>query len=120
MTTNSKVVKTAIQNHILNAIDFSDYDETYANDVKSVLRAYKEQSGPLRGNVQDHFKDFLQGLPSYFNLPYYNDDILSVMVNEWHLPQPANKDITDIVNLYYYLIFREFNNLLKKEGLRIY
>lgn len=120
MKTTTKEVKSKIQTYILNAIDFSDYDETYTNDVKSVLRAYKEQSGPVRGNVQDHFIDFLQGLPGYLNIEYYDKEIIDIMVNEWGLPQPANKSDRDSTKLFYSLIFREFNNLLKKEGLSIF
>jgi hypothetical protein len=122
MKTTTKEVKAAIQNHIVKAIDFvsAGYDDTYTNDVKSVWRAYKQEAGPLRGNLQDHFIDFIQGLPSYFNLPYYYNDITDVMANEFNLPQPANKDEQDTVKLYHALIFRELTAMLRKEGVNIY
>lgn len=113
MKTNTKKVKDAIRLHILKAIDFSEYDNTYTNDVNSVWRAYELEAGPCKGNIQDHFINHIQGLPSYFNLPYWTEDIINVMENEFNLLQPANKSDYDSATLYYHLIYRELKSMLK-------
>lgn len=117
--TNSKEVKQAVQSYILQAIDFTGYE--VESTLANALKYYKSESGPIRGRetVQEHFIDFLMGLPSWFNIEYCNWDILQLM-KSWGLPLPVNKTEEEGIKLFHYLIFREFNNLLQKEGLSIY
>jgi len=119
MKTNSKEVKQAVQAYIMSCIDFSNYGK--GNTIANCLEAYKSESAPLRRNesIQEHFIYFLNGLPSWLSIEYYNHAILELMAS-WGLPLPKNKDEQDGIDLYHYLIFREFCALLKKEGLSIY
>jgi hypothetical protein len=119
--TNSKQVKEAVQAYILQAIDFDSSGYGIENTLANALKTYKSEAGGLeRGQTyQDHFINYLQGLPSWFNIEFTYFDIINRLTS-WGLPQPANKSEQDSARLFYWLIFREFNNLLKKEGLSIY
>jgi hypothetical protein len=119
--TNSKQVKEAVQAYILQAIDFDSAGYGIENTLANALKTYKSEAGELeRGQTyQDHFIDFMQGLPSWFNIEFTYFDIINRLTS-WGLPKPANKNEQESARLFYYLIFREFTNLLKKEGLSIY
>lgn len=118
LRSTSKEVKTAIQDYIKEAIDFTSYEQE--STLKNALDTYKKESGPLQGkSYQDHFIDFMRGLPSWFNVEFTYYDILQRMA-KWGLPQSANKDASDSSTMFYRLIYREFCVMLRKEGLSIY
>ena len=128
MKTNCKEVKTKVQEYIINYIDTEDYPEvkpslrdqlTFIVDEFYRVAMHPHNIHRLKGNYQALFIDWLSGLPSYFNIEYRNFEILELMAS-FGLPLPDNKDETDGVNLFYYLIYREFLTLLKKHNLTIY
>lgn len=121
MKTNSKEVKKAVQSYIMDCISFDGlgYDNE-SNTLENLAQTFKNEAGkPQRGqNNFEHFKNFVQGLPSWFNLEFYNDAILEKL-ESWGLPLPSNKDTDDAVNLYYWLIYRELTQMLNKSNLTL-
>ena len=124
MRTTRKEVKTAVQSHILDCINNEDFDiEDSEIDKLKLLRDEFNRVAVYPNNLQRFktyqgcFIDYLNGAPMHFLI--YNHEILEEMENNWHLPKPENKDISDSVNLYHALIFREFNVLLKKHDLEL-
>lgn len=126
MRTNSKEVKQKIQAYIIDCIDVSVFTEDKLN-IKEQLEivvgefnrvaVYPNNFKRLKTN-QAVFKDYIMGLPSTLNFEYWNDGILEVM-KSFGLPLPANKDDSEGIDLFYYLVFREFNVLLKKHDLEL-
>lgn len=121
MRTTNKQVTSKIQAYIQESIDSaraSDYPGLdilqVADDFKRVAY-YPANFARFKHNRQAMFKDWMQGLPSILPMDYTYYDILQVMTS-WGLPLPAGKDETDSVELFYWLIFREFNKMLKKAG----
>lgn len=117
-------VKENVQAYVLSCIDFSDY-EGVPNTIKEAFKHYLDQSGPryYGQSPVSHFTHFMQGLPGWFNLEYYNDGIVELMIN-WGLPatdKHGKKFDTDkSINLYYQLLFDAWKTLLGKEGISIY
>jgi hypothetical protein len=128
MKTNCKEVKTVIQKYVIDCIDTSDYPEI-KTDLKNQLSfivdefhrvaMYSNNIHRFKGNYQQLFIDWLSGLPSYFNVEYRNYEILELM-SSFGLPLPANKEESQGIDLFYYLVYREFLTLLKKNNLTIY
>jgi hypothetical protein len=120
--TNSKEVKTAVQKYIIDCIDTSDFEGHIEGDTKNDLQIIADEfkrvalyPNNLRnlGSYQACFIDWLQGLPSCINIDYMTYRQLEIL-ESLGLPLPANKDKMDGVNLFYYLIFREFSALCRK------
>ncbi len=65
------------------------------------------------------FIDWLQGLPSCLNIEFVNYKILDLMAG-FGLPLPANKTEDQGIDMFFYLIYREFNKLLKQNNLKLY
>tara|TARA_R100001244_G_scaffold54060_1_gene46806 strand:- start:2839 stop:3228 length:390 start_codon:yes stop_codon:yes gene_type:complete len=124
MRTTRKEVKNAVQAHILDCVNCEDFEieDTEHEKVKLIrdefnrVAVYPHNLHRFK-NYQGCFTDYLNGAPMHFLI--YNHEILEEMENNWHLPQPENKDISDSVNLYHYLIFRELNTLLKRHDLEL-
>lgn len=123
LRTNSKQVKTAIQEYILNSIDTESEGELPVNSsitdqLTFICQEFKRVAGH-KGNIAFHktyqkcFIDWFQGMPSYFNIEIYNDEILKLM-SSFGLPLPSNKDESDGVELFNNLIFINFIDLCKK------
>ena len=121
MRTTNKQVIDKIRAYIQHSIDSArsaDYPDLdilqVAADYKRVAH-YPANLARFKHNQLAMFKDWMQGLPSILPMDYTNYDILQVMTS-WGLPLPADKDESDAVELFYWLIFREFNKLLKQAG----
>lgn len=118
MKTNSKEVKDAIRKTLLDSINFEHLPKTYLslwNEFNRVaMHRYNIQKMTIGQTSQFAlFREYLEGLP--IALPYYNQDIVDTMQNEWGLMQPVNKDDSDSIDLFYHLLYRELNSVLKKE-----
>ena len=110
MRTNSKQVRNAIKQHILDCV--TDINGNNFNDLKSACNAlnnefirvanypYNLQKFP---NNQNRFSDFLQGLP--FNFLYMNFDITNYL-NEL-TGNDKDFDFDKTLKLYHYLIYSE-------------
>ena len=124
MKTITKQVKENVQAYVLSCIDFSDYDNV-PNTIKEAFRHYLDQSGPryYQQPTVNHFRHFMEGLPGWFNLEYYNDGIVELMIS-WGLPATDKHgkqfDTDKSIDLYYQLLFNAWSELLDKEGISIY
>jgi ketopantoate reductase len=129
MKTNSKEVKVKIQSYIIDCIDLSDYDNVKQDTDKDKLQfivsefhrvaIYPYNLHHFANNYQKMFTDWTMGLPGYFNIEYRNYRILELMA-EFGLPLPANKTEEQGIELFFVLVYREFNALLSKHNLSIY
>ena len=127
MKPNSKHVSDLVQAYILSCIDVSDYTEDTNPDTKTKLElVYKEfdRVALYPNNIRYHktvqacFIDWLLGMPGIINIEVYNSVILGLM-SSWGLPLPANKDESDGIELFYYLIYMNFNRLCRKHKANI-
>lgn len=126
--TTSKEVKTAIQNYILGAIDTEDYPEvsnTIPAQLEFICSEFKRVAG-YKNNLSFHktyqqcFIDWFQGMPSYFDISVYNYDIIHELMPSFGLPLPSNKTESEGIELFNYLIYREFIALCKKNKVDFY
>jgi len=123
--TNSKQVKQAIQEYIIGCIDTEpyDFDPEILNlkaKLELVTATYREEKHRDKGNLQDLFIEWLQGLPSILNIDFEYYKILELMENEWGLKKPENKTLSDSSELFYKLIYREFLTLCKNHKVDYY
>lgn len=124
LRTNSKEVKEKIQAYIISCIDteqFPEHDGTLwkslflvANELQ--INAFTKYELKQNGTYQKAFIYYLMGLPSYFSIEVYNSEVIKLM-ESFGLPLPANKDISDGVELFNNLIYINFCDLCKKNGL---
>jgi hypothetical protein len=111
LKTNSKQVKETVREYIKDHLEVSilDFFIQFQDEFNS---SYNIQRYP---NTQTRFIEYLKGLPTNSSFAFYNDEITE-LVNSW-VQNTDNKkfDITKTIDLYYYLISREFFILLKNE-----
>jgi hypothetical protein len=127
MRTNSKFVRDAVQQYIINSIDTEDYDipENLKDQLIFICSEFKRVAG-YRNNIirlktyQNCFIDWYQGLPSYFNISVYNHEIVYELMPSFGLPQPEKKDDSQSIELFNYLIYSNFILLCKKNGVNFY
>jgi hypothetical protein len=131
MRTTTNYFKTKVQNHIIDRLG-NTWDEvtetenenaTTAERLQNVVNEfyrwycpYEKRRNPNRGEA---FKDFLQGLPGCLNaeFTYYAQ---RETLREWHEQTPEESErFTDeqVCNNYYYLVYREFVTLCKKNNI---
>jgi len=119
-TTNKQVVEK-IRAYIQESIDSARVSDYPGLDILQVAADYKRVAhypanfAYFKHNQQAMFKDWMQGLPSILPMDYTNYGILQVM-ESFGLPLPEGKSEEDGVELFYYLIYREFCRMLKKAG----
>ena len=120
MRTNDRRVCEKVQAYIQDSIESarsSDYPDLdilqVAADFKRVA-CYPANFARFK-TMQAVFKDWMQGLPSILPMDFTNYDILQVM-ESFGLPLPDGKSDEAGVELFYYLIYREFCRMLKKAG----
>jgi hypothetical protein len=123
MNTNSKCFKEQVQTHLIERLS-TDYTTNLKEQLQNVVNEFTNWYGPYeqkqRPNRQDAFIDWLWGLPSCLNAEYenYNISLAYRSFFENCGMQPRYTD-QDKMNFYYmYWIFREFQTLCKKEGVR--
>jgi len=128
MKTNCTQVKKAVQQTLIDCMNFDGQDEQpqglkdqltfiIQDFVRTHLYDYNRKS---RKSYQELFIEYLRDGSSVLNLPFYTDDIIEVMVNEWNLPQPENKTNEDSIRLFYILLHREFITLCNKNNIDFY
>ena len=127
MRTNSKQVKTAIQQYIIDSLDNSGYLDC-KDDLQSKLILVCEEfksAAVFANNIkkcgtwQAVFIDWLNGLPSALSIEYYTKEILDLMTS-FGLPLPSNKTEEEGVNLFHALIYTNFLDLCKKHKVNFY
>ena len=112
MRTNSKEVRTAIKNHILEC--FYDYSENNFTTLKEACNhlynefnrvANNEYNKKIIPNEQKRFEDYLRGVP--FNFHYTNEDI-ETFLNSLDINKDGKKyEPSKMWNLYTYLLYSE-------------
>jgi hypothetical protein len=126
MRTNTKVVKTAVQQYIIDSLSAEGFNipDTLPAKLENVCAEFKSAAG-YRNNIlrnktyQNCFIDWLQGLPSSINITVYNHEIMELM-ESFGLPKPENKTEEQGIDLFYYLIFSNFVDLCKKHKVDFY
>jgi len=86
LRTNSKKYLSNIQNYLIDAINTEDHTTeatTHAEKLDFVMACYNEEfnhkyNQARHPNEQDRFANWLAGLPSVLNIPFYNDDIVKL------------------------------------------
>ena len=88
LRTNSKKYLSNIQNYLLDAIntkDHSHYEEvtTHAEKLAFVMACYEAEfnhkyNQARHPNEQTRFANWLAGLPSVLNIPFYDWDIINL------------------------------------------
>ena len=86
LRTNSKKYLANIQNYLIDAINTEDHTTeatTHAEKLDFVMSCYNEEfnhkyNQARHPNEQDRFANWLAGLPSVLNIPFYNDDIVKL------------------------------------------
>ena len=122
MSKSSDLDKT-VKQYIINAIDH-DYCEANSIEPVELVRALKtafyaeygwrvDQVGESRA-----LTDWLQGLPSAINLPFYNGDILDLAVKWGSIPENyTEKQADKILDNYFNFMANKTSQLFK--GYRI-
>ena len=112
MKTNSKEVRNAIKNHILECV--YDYSENNFATLKEACNHLYSEFDRVANydynkkripNEQKRFEDYLQGIPFHFH--YYNEDI-ETFLNSLGINKDCKKyEHSQMWNLYAYLIYSE-------------
>ena len=112
MKTNSKEVRNAIKNHILECV--YDYSENNFATLKEACNhlynefdrvsndSYNKKRIP---NEQKRFEDYLQGNPFHFH--YTNEDLENFFYSLGINKEGKKYEPSKMWNLYAYLIYRE-------------
>lgn len=74
-------LKNDLKNHLIDLIDFDGAGYTdKENTLKEAANTlWNECANYNRGTTSNKFKEALQGLPSYINIPFYNGHIIDLM-----------------------------------------
>ena len=86
LRTNSKKYLSNIQNYLLDAINTDDHETeatTHAEKIAFVMSCYESEfnhkyNQARHPNEQPRFANWLAGLPSVLDIPFYNDDIIKL------------------------------------------
>ena len=86
LRTNSKKYLSNIQNYLIDAINTDDHKTeatTHAEKLAFVMSCYNSEfnhkfNQARHPNEQTRFANWLAGLPSVLNIPFYNDDIVNL------------------------------------------
>jgi len=86
LRTNSKKYLSNIQNYLIDAINTDDHKTeatTHAEKIAFVIACYESEfnhkfNQARHPNEQTRFANWLAGLPSVLNIPFYNDDIINL------------------------------------------
>tara|TARA_R110000803_G_scaffold185900_6_gene248327 strand:+ start:1123 stop:1503 length:381 start_codon:yes stop_codon:yes gene_type:complete len=119
-TTTSKEVRTAIRKHVLECICFDGYDtlktEDQASDKEKVLTLFdihsKEYQHNNRLSQQQSFVEWCKGLPSSFNIEFYDYKIEETL-KSFGIDTTAYKGNDNMFDFYLNLLYRELMFLSK-------
>lgn len=126
MTTANKQVKANINAYILNAINGEGYDRTPETDQQKLLflaTTFKSEycyknNFKRYGTVQAVLKEWIMGLPSAFNIAFYNDDIIEVAKTFGNLPKTmSEKEEDKIINNWFNFIAFHTLALMNAHGI---
>lgn len=114
-----KDVTEMIREHIVVNLS-DDYGETVQEQLESVAKGFIDWYSPYERrrtpNVQQAFKEWLQGIPSQlYATPYHYEQ--RELLNTWLGAKDTNFTDDVVAARYYHLIFREFNKLCTLNGI---
>ena len=116
LRTNSKEVRDAIKQHLIEISKNDDVEVETVNQAKSYIinRFYNEmiKHNKHYNNVQDLFIYWLNGLA--LHTYYYTDDIINYLHSIGLYGKNEQQEQERSADLYHYLIFREVKNDLFK------
>ena len=86
LRTNSKKYLANIQTYLIDAINTEDHTTeatTHAEKLAFVMSCYESEfnhkyNQVRHPNEQDRFANWLAGLPSVLDIPFYNDDVINL------------------------------------------
>ena len=86
LRTNSKKYLANIQTYLIDAINTEDHTTeatTHAEKLAFVMSCYESEfnhkyNQVRHPNEQDRFANWLAGLPSVLDIPFYNDDVVNL------------------------------------------
>ena len=105
MKTNSKEVRNAIKNHILECV--YDYSENNFATLKDACNHLYNEFDRVANHVNNkkRFEDYLQGIPFHF---YYTNEDIETFLNSLGINKEGKKyEPSQMWNLYAYLIYSE-------------
>jgi hypothetical protein len=127
MRTNNKEFKVQIQDHIINSILSDECGDTLKEQLQAVIDGFNNWYSPYekkrQSNIQEAFTDWAMCLPSEFNIEYRNFEIQELIKTWFNTAGETYKEPKDdqkTYDLYYWLVFRELNNLFKQNKLSLY
>lgn len=102
-----------LKRYVEDNIDFKGYDQ-YRNaprsqNIDTAIEVFKDEYGWAieRQGLKSAFIDWLQGLPSAIDIPFYYDDIKNLMYALGY-DQVMEMEDNDISKLYYNELFKVF------------
>lgn len=122
MKTTKKEFKEQVQQHILECLstdETTNQKEQLERVIKEFMNWYSPYEKKRTPNRQQAFSEFLMCLPSCLSVEYEHHNIYHTL-KSWYENCGATykeQDTTKESQLYHNLIYREFNTLIKKNGL---
>lgn len=115
------MTNSAIQTYILENIDNSGYSDkkltTDQEKLQFLAETFKAEYGWAisRYGVTGALKEWLSGLPSSIDVPFYNHDILEKAVKWGLLDKQASEDQKDqFLNEWFWDFAREIHKLMRQ------
>lgn len=124
MKTTKKEFKEQVQKHILESLS-EDYGSNPKEQLEAVTKGFQNWYSPyekMNLNKQEAFTQWLQGLPSELNTEFTYHGINKTLASWFeNVGEPyKDRDGDKEAQQYYHLVYREFNTLLKKEGVKLF
>jgi hypothetical protein len=117
----TKETREKINAYILNAINSEDVQlNTTEEKLKYALKRFYSEYGHEIKRCGEHkaFANWLQGLPSAFNIDFYNDDILKI-ATEWGQDVTTERQQQYILNSWWDFISNNFFKLCRKHKIEV-
>lgn len=128
MKTNSKEFTAKINAYILDAISAEGYSETVSSDSEKLhflASCFKSEflfPANLKryGSYQRCFAEWIQGLPSSFDIAFWNDDIVRIAKRMGSLPENAtDKQEQRVIENWFNLVSAKTMMLFEKHNINL-
>jgi hypothetical protein len=128
MTSANAKVKAKINAYILNCIDGEAYERTPETDQQKLLflaTTFKSEycyknNFKRYGTVQRIMAEWIMGLPSCFNVAFYNSDILEIAKTFGNLPETmTEKQEQKVIDGWFMFIAGKTLELMNKHGIEV-
>ena len=122
---NSPRFRGKMMDYLKDRIDASEYlgkDETsLTENLQCVLDEFQHvalfRNNIMRIGRKNAFKDYLMGLPSHIQLPFYYHDMYNLFCNIFETEEIRKVETEEISEFFYKSIEQAFNDLLHINGL---